>query len=112
MNIANEMKVKEANEFCRKNGVVMRIILTLFPRGFFTMDELLNALAAYKDMTIEDVLSAVDYFADKGYIGVRLIANKESVLPCDYDADEFEMRVRAEGVLVGKNLTEDIGIEL
>lgn len=112
MNIANEIKAKEAKEFLRKNGVVMRIMLTLFPRGFFNIEELLGALAAYKDMSIDDVLASIDYFADKGYIDVRHIETRETVLACDYDADEIEMRVRAEGVLIGKNIIEDIGIEL
>ena len=111
MNIKEEMKAEEKQEFCTNNGLVMRTIITFFKRGWFKSEELLSSLYGY-DLKTADVVDAIDYFADKGYIKTRDSETHEEVCPCDVDFEELEIRLHADGMLLGKHLTSDIGIEL
>ena len=111
MNIAEEIKRDEARAFCRNNGIVMRTILMFFKRGYFKTKELYLNLKAF-DLKMEDVLSALDYFDDMGYIQTRLIETGETVKPCEAEDDEIELRLHAKGKLLGHNLIKDEGIEL
>ncbi len=111
MNIADEIKKDEAKEFCQNNGIVMRTILIFFKRGYFKVRDLYLNLKAF-DLKKEDVLSALDYFDDMGYIETRLLSTHERVKPCEAEDDEIELRLHAKGKLVGNSLLEDPGIEL
>lgn len=111
MGIKEELRRDEKQDFCENNGLVMRTILACFKRGWFKTKELLYALEA-RELEINDVIAAVDYFADKGYIKTRDAETHEEVLPCDIDFDELEFRLHADGVQLGKHLIDDIGIDL
>ena len=111
MNIKEEMRAEEKQEFCTNNGLVMRTIITFFKRGWFNAEALLESLCAY-DIKTADVVDAIDYFADKGYIITRDAETREAVEPCDIELEDLEIRLHADGILLGKHLTSDIGIDL
>lgn len=111
MRIKDELKKDEKQTFCANNGLVMRTIVTFFKRGWFKTNELLNTLAAY-ELETDDVIEAIDYFADRGYIQTRDAEAHEPVLPCDVDFEDLEIRLHANGVQLGRHLIDDIGIDL
>nr|DAZ26047.1 MAG TPA: Minichromosome maintenance protein MCM [Caudoviricetes sp.] len=108
----NDLTAMDAADFCKANGTVMRIISTMFRRGWFKVRALLQTLAAY-NMSIEDVLDAIDYFEDRGYIQVRDADTRTEMRSCDaQEIDEIEMRLTADGKLLGYKLMADDGIDL
>lgn len=111
MGIKEEMMNDEKQTFCVNNGLVMRTIITFFKRGWFKAEELRSALCAY-DLKTVDLVDAIDYFADKGYIKTRDGETHEAILPCDAQFEDLEIRLHADGMLLGKHLTCDIGIDL
>lgn len=111
MGIKEEMMHEEKQEFCTNNGLVMRTIITFFKRGWFKSEELLASLGAY-DLKIADVVQAIDYFADRGYVKIRDSETHEEVLPCDTEFEEIEIRLHANGMQLGNHLVSDIGIDL
>ena len=111
MGIKEEMITEEKQEFCTNNGLVMRTIITFFKRGWFKTEELLSSLCAY-DLKTADVVDSIDYFADKGYIKTRDSETHQAVLPCDVEFEDLEIRLHADGLLLGKHLVSDIGIDL
>ena len=111
MSIKEEMRAEEKQEFCKNNGLVMRTIITFFKRGWFKTEELLSSLCAY-DLNTADVVDAIDYFADKGYIRTRDCETHKAAEPCDIEFEDLEIRLHADGVLLGKHLASDIGIDL
>lgn len=111
MKIKDELTKIEKDDFCQNNGVVMRAIITNFKRGWFKIKSLLRYLEAY-EMELGDVIMAIDYFADMGYIKVRDGETHEEVLPCDMDFEDLEIRLHANGVQLSNHLISDIGIDL
>ena len=112
MGIKNEIQKDEAQEFRKNNGIVMRNIITMFRRGWFKSKQLCESVDAYS-LTREDVMDAIEYFSDRNYIETRYADTHEPVRPCDADnISDIEMRLCAGGVLVGKSLIDDVGIDL
>ena len=111
MNISRELKSKEAQKFTKNNGVVMRVIVTLHKRGWFGIKDLAEALEAYR-IDIDDIMDAVGYFEDMGYIKVRDIDTKEEISSCGAEYDEIELRLFGEGRLIARGIAEDAGIDI
>ncbi|MBQ7794786.1 MAG: hypothetical protein IJ366_09770 [Clostridia bacterium] len=111
MDACKELKTMEAQEYRENNGIVMRIILTCHRRGWFDITELVQTLSAYK-LTLDDIMDAVDYFDDSGYIETRDKESKAKVKPCDLDFDEIEIRLCGNGHLVARGIIKDDGISL
>ena len=111
MGIKEELRRDEKQDFCENNGLIMRTILTFFKRGWFKTKELLLSLEAH-ELETNDVIDAIDYFTDRGYIRTRDSETHEEVLPCEIDFDDLEIRLHANGVQLGKHLIDDIGIDL
>lgn len=112
MGLKNDLQRDEGLDFCKNNGIVMRNIITLFRRGWFKYRDLLTSLDAY-NLTREDVIDAVLYFDDREYIEGRDAKTRDTVRVCDAeDIQDLEFRLRADGVLIGKSILEDAGIDL
>lgn len=110
-NIKNELTVMEAEEFTKNNGIVMRMIATMFRRGWFRIRELMQTLTPY-NMGVEDIMDAVDYFEDRKYIDCRDVDTKVLVRSCDAEIGDIELRLTADGKLLGYQLIKDDGIDL
>lgn len=112
MGLKNELQRDEGQDFRKSNGIVMRSITTIFRRAWFKAKELMQSLDAY-NLSVDDVTDAILYFADRDYIETRDAFSHESLRACDCeDIAELEIRLKADGVLIGKSLIEDIGIDL
>ena len=112
MNMKDELIKGEGEKYQKDNGIVMRCIVTLFRRGWFKTKELMQSLEAY-NLTCENVTDAICYFSDRHYIETREEKNKEIIRACDAESIfDLEIRLCADGVLIGKSLLEDIGIDL
>ena len=112
MGLKNDLQRDEGLDFRRNNGIVMRNIITLFRRGWFKCRDLLASLDAY-NLNREDVTDAVLYFDDREYIEARDAKTRETMRVCDAESiQELEIRLRADGVLIGKSIIEDAGIDL
>lgn len=109
MDASRELKSLEAQEFVKNNGTVMRVILACHKRGWFSIRELADTLSAYR-LTLDDIMDAVGYFEDMGYIKVRDIETKEEISSCDAEYDEIELRLFGAGHRMARGIIEDGGI--
>ena len=111
MDANRELKSMEAMEYQKNNGAVMRAILTTHRRGWFCIKDLVNLLSAYR-MTLDDIMDAVIYFEDMGYVIVRDSTTKEKASACDLEYDEIELRLFGIGHTAARGIIEDEGISL
>ena len=111
MNIKDELKSMEAEEFCGNCGKVMRAICINKAVGRFSFTELCHMLVNF-DMDKEEILEVLDYFEDKGYIETK-DTDGNIIKPCDIDDErDLVLRLTGEGRLIAKGIKEDIAIKL
>ena len=111
MNVKNELKALESEKWSRSNGTVARVMFTFFKRGYFKLKDILNVLEAY-NITLEEVLDAMDYFDDMGYVEVK---SEEGEITHTYDEEDIyilKFRVTAKGTRLGYGKITDDGIDL
>lgn len=112
MGLKNDLQREDGLDFCKNNGIVMRTVTLLFRRGWFKYRDLLSSLDAY-NLDRDDVADAVLYFDDREYIEARDIKTREIIRVCDAeDMQDLELRLKADGVLIGKSIIDDAGIDL
>lgn len=112
MGLKNEIQRDEGQEFRKNNGIIMRNIVTLFKYGWFSTKQLMQSLDAY-NLSRNDIVDAILYFDDRDYIETKDAFTGEITRACDSDdITDLEIRLRADGALIGKSLLEDPGIDM
>lgn len=109
--IKREFALAEAEKFKERNGIVMRMMATAFRRGWFGIKDVVQTLAAY-DMGLDEILESIDYFEDRRYIECRDSETKCAVRSADCEPTEMEIRLTADGKLLGYSIISDEGIDI
>lgn len=109
--INDELANMEAEEFRKNNGTVIRTVMAAFKRGWFGIKDLTSTLSAYR-LSLDDVMDSIDYFEDRKYVEVRDRETKEVMRSADLDISDIEIRLTADGKLLGYQLISDDGIDL
>jgi len=68
-------------------------------------------LGAYH-LDTNEICTCLDYFTDRNYIKSRCIEGKNEALISDYNLEELEFKLAADGRLVIMSYKQDAGIEV
>lgn len=111
-NVKDDFADMMAAGFRKNNGIVIRTINAAFKRGWFKVKDLGQMLTAYS-MSLNDIMDAIDYFEDRGYVEARDTDTKKNMRTCDIEeVDDIELRLTADGKLLGYQILADNGIDL
>lgn len=101
----------EAGRFKKCNGIVMNSIVRIHRNNWFDYDELKDGLQAY-NLDDYEIYDALDYLESRKYIEVRESETREPVRLSDFELDEIEFKLSADGQLVGRAIKTDDGIDM
>jgi hypothetical protein len=94
----NKRKVTDeivANDFAKLNGAVIRTMGNVFHSTWFKASDL---KVVFRDKDEADIFFSLDYLQQCGAVAVRHIESKEHVEINDFDLDEVEIRLTADGI--------------
>jgi hypothetical protein len=97
-NTANKRKVIDeivANDFAKLNGAIVRAMGNIFHSTWFKACDL---QVVFRDKAESDIYVSLDYLQQCGMIAVRHIGSKDAVDIADFDLDEVEVRLTADGI--------------
>ena len=97
-----------ANDFARLNGKIMRT-LGVFARPWMKGNNLKDASEQEDD---SDIYSSLDYLQQCNLISVRVVGSTDPVEVYDFDIEELEFRVTADGVKLLMMKKKDELVEL
>lgn len=95
---ANKKRVIDeivANDFAKQNGAVVRTMGNIFHSTWFKASDL---LVVFRDKEDADIYFSLDYLQQCGAISVRHMESKELVEINDFDLEEVEIRLTADGI--------------
>jgi hypothetical protein len=84
-----------ANDFAKLNGAVVRTMGNIFHSAWFRASDL---KVVFKDKDEADIYFSLDYLQQSGAVSVRHIDTKESIEINDFDLNEVEIRLTADGI--------------
>jgi len=97
-NTVNKKKVIDeivANDFAKQNGAIVRTMGNIFHSTWFKASDL---QVVFRDKDESDIYFSLDYLQQCGMIAARHIESKEPVEINDFDLDEMEIRLTADGI--------------
>lgn len=110
MNIKDELRETDANEFKANCGTVLRAVIIGKSVGRFSFKQLCEMLDAYP-ITKNEVLECIDYLEDRGFIET-LNRDGFKCKTCDYDERDVSYRLTGDGRLIVKGILDDEGVLL
>ena len=103
MNKDDMIAKMRAGRFIENNGRILRAINVLHEK-YVGLEGVLYALPEIDE---DDLLKAVNYLQDEGYIHVRDIVSKEPVLISDASYKALEARLTAKGIRLLAGVMKD-----